>query len=75
MFVTSCSRPPLLGFKHLTPRMCIHRSTVPNGDVEDYLPTASTCMNFLKLPPYSSDAKMREKLLYAISSRSGFELS
>jgi len=74
MFVTSCSRPPLLGFKYLEPKMCVHRS-VPDINTDDYLPTASTCMNFLKMPPYSSDQKMKEKLLYAISSKSGFELS
>lgn len=32
-------------------------------------------MNFLKLPPFKTDEEMREKLLYAIESESGFELS
>jgi hypothetical protein len=32
-------------------------------------------MNLLKLPEYSSRAVMREKLLYAINSAAGFELS
>jgi len=39
------------------------------------LPTASTCMNFLKLPEYSDIEIMRSKLLYAIESGAGFELS
>ncbi len=39
------------------------------------LPTAATCMNLLKLPKYDSAEMLREKLLYAIRSNSGFELS
>ena len=39
------------------------------------LPTAATCMNLLKLPPYTSPAQIREKLLYAIKHGTGFELS
>ncbi|CAH3047243.1 unnamed protein product [Porites evermanni] len=69
-FVTSCSRPPLLGFKDLEPPFCIH-----SAGPEDRLPTASTCMNLLKLPEYLDDEIMREKLLYAVESGAGFELS
>ncbi|XP_045600772.2 ubiquitin-protein ligase E3C [Procambarus clarkii] len=69
-FVTSCSRPPLLGFKELQPAFCIQ----PSGS-EDRLPTASTCMNLLKLPEYKTEHSLRDKLLYAITSGSGFELS
>ncbi|XP_068726665.1 ubiquitin-protein ligase E3C-like [Montipora capricornis] len=69
-FVTSCSRPPLLGFKELEPPFCVH-----SAGPEDRLPTASTCMNLLKLPEYLDDATMREKLLYAVESGAGFELS
>jgi ubiquitin-protein ligase E3 C len=39
------------------------------------LPSAATCMNLLKLPRYSNPQQLRDKLLYAISSNSGFELS
>ena len=39
------------------------------------LPSAGTCMNLLKLPEYSSVVMLREKLLYAIRSQSGFELT
>lgn len=39
------------------------------------LPTAATCMNLLKLPPYPSAQLIREKLLYAIKAGAGFELS
>jgi ubiquitin-protein ligase E3 C len=39
------------------------------------LPTSATCMNLLKLPPYRSVAAMRDKLLYAVKSGAGFDLS
>jgi len=74
-FTTSCSRPPLLGFAYLYPRFCIHVSRGDTTDQDAYLPTASTCMNLLKLPAYSSKKILKEKLLYAISSGAGFDLS
>ncbi|CAG5130999.1 unnamed protein product [Candidula unifasciata] len=70
-FVTSCSRPPLLGFKDLFPAFCIHSA----GSEVDRLPTASTCMNLLKLPAFQDAHTMKSKLLYAIESGAGFELS
>ena len=39
------------------------------------LPSAATCMNLLKLPRYWDAAQLRDKLLHAIGSNSGFELS
>jgi ubiquitin-protein ligase E3 C len=39
------------------------------------LPTAATCMNLLKLPPYRTAQQIRDKLLYAVQSGAGFELS
>jgi hypothetical protein len=131
-FVTSCPRPPLLGFSELQvqpscsqccaasnlthtdppplqPPLCIYlipseRGFFSFGD-EERLPSASTCFNLLKLPPYKSskvsripssspchlalalappppcnpmircEQVLREKLLYAITSGAGFELS
>ncbi|KAF7706750.1 ubiquitin-protein ligase E3C isoform X2 [Silurus meridionalis] len=70
-FVTSCSRPPLLGFKDLYPAFCIHNG----GNDLERLPSASTCMNLLKLPEFCDQQLMKSKLLYAIESSSGFELS
>ncbi|XP_060052848.1 ubiquitin-protein ligase E3C isoform X2 [Erinaceus europaeus] len=70
-FVTSCSRPPLLGFKELYPAFCIHNG----GSDLERLPTASTCMNLLKLPEFPEDGLLRSKLLYAIECAAGFELS
>jgi len=83
-FVTSCPKPPLLGFENLHPPMCIRCADDGEGgglartlgvrDVER-LPTASTCFNLLKLPPYRTKRQLREKLLYSINAGSGFELS
>ena len=49
-YVTSCSRPPTLGFKELKPKFCISRS----DEGIDHLPTVHTCMNLLKLPDYKN---------------------
>lgn len=70
MFVSSCSRAPLLGFQSLSPRFCIHR--VPDND---RLPTASTCTNLLKLPDYTHPERLEQKLLQAVRAECGFDLS
>ncbi len=41
----------------------------------DRLPTASTCMNLLKLPAYQDPEALSSKLLYALNSNAGFEYS
>lgn len=69
-FVTSSPRAPLLGFSYLNPSFTIQRA---EGDVR--LPTASTCLNLLKLPNYPSLEVVREKLKYALHSNAGFDLS
>eukprot|EP00210_Caulerpa_lentillifera_P006840 g6539.t1 len=81
-FVTSCSRPPLGGFKHLQPRFTICKidctaspwALFGGQDVEQ-LPTSSTCINMLKLPNYRRSSSMKKKLLLAITSNSGFGFS
>ncbi|KAM0789662.1 hypothetical protein ACM66B_006527 [Microbotryomycetes sp. NB124-2] len=70
-FVTSCGRPPLLGFQELNPRFAIRHA----GDDQTRLPSASTCVNLLKLPAFTDEAQLRTKLLYAIESGAGFDLS
>jgi ubiquitin-protein ligase E3 C len=71
-FVTSCERPPSLGFASLNPLFSIQRVDC-SDDLR--LPSASTCFNILKLPNYSSKAVMKEKLLTSIQSGAGFDLS
>ncbi|KAI5476557.1 ubiquitin-protein ligase E3 C [Pseudohyphozyma bogoriensis] len=70
-FVTSCARPPLLGFEQLVPRFAIRNA----GNDQERLPTSSTCVNLLKLSEYTDKENMRRKLLYAIKSGAGFDLS
>lgn len=94
-FVTSCSKPPLLGFAHLEPPFsirCVEVGddldtgdtvgsvlrgffTIRRKDPVNRLPTSSTCFNLLKLPNYQKKSTLREKLRYAITSNTGFELS
>ncbi|CAI7575329.1 unnamed protein product [Penicillium bialowiezense] len=70
-FVTSTPRAPLLGFSHLHPRFSIRDSS----EDQERLPSTSTCVNLLKLPRYSDAETLRTKLLYAVSSGAGFDLS
>ncbi|CAO1624719.1 unnamed protein product [Jaminaea pallidilutea] len=70
-FVTSCPSPPLLGFAQLNPKFCIRLSS----EDEQRLPSSSTCVNLLKLPRYSTFEICREKVLTAIRSGAGFDLS
>lgn len=52
-FVTSCERPPPLGFESMQPPFCVHRVGIRSDG--ERLPTASTCFNTLKLPTYSTE--------------------
>lgn len=70
-FVTSVPRAPLLGFGDLNPRFGIRNA----GYSTEWLPTASTCVNLLKLPDYRDKQILKEKLLYVINSEAGFDLS
>lgn len=70
-FVTSSPKQPLLGFKELNPKFGIRNS----GSDTSRLPTASTCVNLLKIPDYRDKELLREKLLYSINSKAGFDLS
>ncbi|GLA19421.1 hypothetical protein AnigIFM62618_007092 [Aspergillus niger] len=70
-FVTSTPRAPLLGFSHLNPRFSIRDSS----EDQERLPSTSTCVNLLKLPRYTNANILREKLLYAVNSGAGFDLS
>ena len=69
-FVTSCSHATVLRFSELHPPF-----SILSARESDHLPSASTCMHLLKLPMFNSKEILREKLLYAISSGAGFELS
>lgn len=71
-FVTSVPQAPLKGFAALEPKFGIRNG----GKYElDRLPTASTCVNLLKLPDYGDKTVLKQKLLYAINSGARFDLS
>jgi len=70
-YVTSTPRAPLLGFGQLNPKFSIRDA----GSDEKRLPSTSTCVNLLKLPRYSTKRVLKEKLLYAVNSGAGFDLS
>jgi ubiquitin-protein ligase E3 C len=70
-YVSSTPRAPLLGFSQLRPKFSIR----DGGTDEDRLPSTSTCVNLLKLPRYTKESTLRDKLLYAITSGAGFDLS
>lgn len=71
-FVTSAPKAPLGGFRSLNPKFALRNA---GAREVDRLPTASTCVNLLKLPDYRDKEALREKLLYSIRSGTGFDLS
>jgi E3 ubiquitin-protein ligase TRIP12 len=53
----------LTGFRSLNPPLTIVRKTFETNDNPDnFLPSVMTCVNYLKLPDYSSVEITREKL-------------
>lgn len=68
----------LPGFRGLHPALTVVRK--PNElplTPDDYLPSVMTCVNYLKLPRYSTKEIMREKIKLAVDEgiHSGFHLS
>ena len=76
-FMTSCSRQPLLGFSSLEPFPAIQQIRLQDAErsKNSRLPTSSTCMNLLKLPNYQDRSLLKQKLLAAVESGAGFELT
>ena len=65
------------GFRGLNPPLTVVRKPhEPPLTADDYLPSVMTCVNYLKLPEYSSKAVMKEKLHIAMREGVGsFHLS
>ncbi|XP_032081270.1 E3 ubiquitin-protein ligase TRIP12 isoform X3 [Thamnophis elegans] len=76
-FVTGSPRLPVGGFRSLNPPLTIVRKTFESTEnPDDFLPSVMTCVNYLKLPDYSSIEIMREKLLIAAKEgQQSFHLS
>ncbi|KAK4005152.1 hypothetical protein OUZ56_006875 [Daphnia magna] len=76
-FVSGSPRLPVGGFKSLSPPLTVVRKTLePNQSPDDFLPSVMTCVNYLKLPDYSSLEIMRQKLSVAVrEGQHSFHLS
>ncbi|KAL4929074.1 HECT-type E3 ubiquitin transferase UFD4 [Aspergillus undulatus] len=76
-FVTGSPKLPIGGFKSLTPIFTVVcRPSEPPYMPDDYLPSVMTCVNYLKLPDYSSLDVLRDRLAVAIKEGQGaFHLS
>ncbi|XP_065056615.1 E3 ubiquitin-protein ligase TRIP12-like [Rhopilema esculentum] len=76
-FITGSPRLPVGGFRSLNPPLTIVRKTVDGAlSPDNYLPSVMTCVNYLKLPDYSSVDIMDEKLRTAYTEgKNAFHLS
>ena len=76
-FVTGSPRLPVGGLKSLSPALTIVRKTCEAGESpDDFLPSVMTCVNYLKMPDYSSMTIMRDKLRVAAEEgQNSFHLS
>lgn len=65
------------GFKSLTPLLTVVcKASEPPYTSDDYLPSVMTCVNYLKLPDYSTLEILRERLNTAVKEGQGaFHLS
>jgi len=70
-FLTGSPRLPVGGWRSLNPKFTIVRKK-ELVEPDKHLPTANTCFFKLKLPDYSSEEKMREKLLFAMDNGQSF---
>ena len=70
-FATGCSSLPPGGLANLYPRLTVVKK-VDAGDGS--FPSVNTCVHYLKLPDYSSEDIMRDRLLAATQEK-GFHLN
>jgi len=76
-FITGSPKLPIGGFRGLNPPLTVVRKPheAPLSP-DDYLPSVMTCVNYLKLPAYSSKEVLADKLLTAMREGGGsFHLS
>ena len=76
-FVTGSPKLPIGGFKSLTPMFTVVcKPSEPPYTSDDYLPSVMTCVNYLKLPDYTNQEVLKERLGVAIKEGQGaFHLS
>lgn len=73
----SCKANKNAGFKALVPMFTIVRKPAEQPFTsDDYLPSVMTCVNYLKMPEYSTTAILKDKLSTAVMEGQGaFHLS
>lgn len=54
----------------MKPLVCIQKTNLVGN-----LPTANTCMNVFRLPDYKDKKLLKEKVMYAIKAKAGFEFA
>ncbi|KAG0502783.1 hypothetical protein HPP92_002855 [Vanilla planifolia] len=69
-FLTGSPRLPIGGLGGFSPPFTVAKRFCLNV-VDEELPSVMTCVNYLKLPAYSSKEIMRQKILYAITEGRG----
>ena len=75
-FITGSPKLPVGGFKMLSPPLTVVCKTVDQGKPDDYLPSVMTCVNYLKVPEYSSAIVLAQRFEVAVKEgQGGFHLS
>jgi len=70
-FTTGCSSLPPGGLANLQPRLTVVRKV---DSTDGGYPSVNTCVHYLKLPEYSSEEILRDRLLAATKEK-GFHLN
>ncbi|KAH7694176.1 thyroid hormone receptor interactor 12 [Aphelenchoides avenae] len=74
-FVTGSPRLPVGGFRALNPPLTVVRKTASYGNSENELPSAMTCYNYLKIPPYATYETFMERFDVALQFIYSFHLT
>ncbi|KYK60645.1 HECT-domain-containing protein [Drechmeria coniospora] len=76
-FTTGSPKLPIGGFRSLTPMFTVVCKPSEHPYMsDDYLPSVMTCVNYLKLPDYSTVSSMKKQLFTAMKEGQGaFHLS
>ena len=54
------------GLKNLDPKLTVVRKVCEGSSPDQHMPSANTCFHFLKLPEYSSEARLAAQLRVAL---------
>ncbi|GMT32611.1 hypothetical protein PFISCL1PPCAC_23908, partial [Pristionchus fissidentatus] len=74
-FCTGSPRLPVGGFRALNPPLTVVRKSAAYGSSDEELPSAMTCYNYLKVPPYSSYEVFFERFSVALQFVTSFHLT